>query len=69
MPLGVFRALEQPVYDDLMSEQLAAAREQRGEGDLEALLHSGDTWIVDAPGCRSQSCDSRDSRCRADPLD
>ena len=46
VPLGVFRALEQPVYDDLMSEQLAAAREQRGEGDLEALLHSGDTWTV-----------------------
>ena len=32
-------ALEQPVYDDLMSEQLEAAREQRGEGDLKALLH------------------------------
>ena len=46
VPLGVFRALEQPVYDDLMSEQLEAAREQRGEGDLAALLHSGDTWTV-----------------------
>ena len=39
-------SLEQPVYDDLMSEQLEAAREQRGEGDLSALLHSGDTWVV-----------------------
>jgi 2-oxoglutarate/2-oxoacid ferredoxin oxidoreductase subunit beta len=46
VPLGVFRSLEQPVYDDLMSEQLDAAREQRGEGDLSALLHSGDTWVV-----------------------
>jgi 2-oxoglutarate ferredoxin oxidoreductase subunit beta len=46
VPLGVFRSLEQPVYDDLMSEQLDAAREQRGEGDLFALLHSGDTWVV-----------------------
>ena len=46
VPLGVFRAIEQPVYDDLMSEQLAEAREQQGEGDLEALLHSGDTWVV-----------------------
>jgi 2-oxoglutarate ferredoxin oxidoreductase subunit beta len=46
VPLGVFRAVEQPVYDDLMGEQLEAAREQRGEGDLEALLHSGDTWTV-----------------------
>ena len=46
VPLGVFRALEQPVYDDLMAEQLDAAVEQRGEGDLAALLHSGDTWVV-----------------------
>ena len=46
VPLGVFRSLEQPVYDDLMSDQLEAAREQRGEGELEALLHSGDTWTV-----------------------
>jgi len=46
VPLGVFRSIERPVYDDLMGEQLDAAREQRGEGDLEALLHSGDTWTV-----------------------
>ena len=46
VPLGVFRSVERPVYDDLMSEQLEAAREQHGEGDLEALLHSGDTWTV-----------------------
>jgi 2-oxoglutarate ferredoxin oxidoreductase subunit beta len=46
VPLGVFRAVEQPVYDDLMSEQLETAREERGDGDLEALLHSGDTWTV-----------------------
>ncbi len=46
VPLGVFRSVESEVYDDLMSEQLDAAREARGEGDLESLLHSGDTWTV-----------------------
>ena len=46
VPLGVFRQVERPVYDDLMSEQLEVAREQSGEGDLTALLHSGDTWVV-----------------------
>ncbi len=46
VPLGVFRSVERPVYDDLMNEQLEAAREMSGEGDLEALLHSGDTWVV-----------------------
>ena len=46
VPFGVFRAVERPVYDDLMTEQLEPAREQSGEGDLAALLHSGDTWTV-----------------------
>ena len=46
VPLGVFRSVERAVYDDLMNEQLEAAREKSGEGDLEALLHSGDTWVV-----------------------
>ena len=35
VPLGVFRALEQPVYDDLMSEQLDAAQAAKGEGELD----------------------------------
>ncbi len=42
-PIGVFRDVERPVYDDLMAEQLAAARDKQ-EGDLESLLHAGDTW-------------------------
>ncbi|MBA2741812.1 MAG: 2-oxoacid:ferredoxin oxidoreductase subunit beta [Actinobacteria bacterium] len=46
VPLGVFRAVERAVYDDLMSEQLEVARTTAGKGDLEALLHSGDTWTV-----------------------
>ena len=47
VPLGVFRDVEREVYDDLMGEQLETARERSGEGDLGALLHSGDTWVVD----------------------
>jgi 2-oxoglutarate/2-oxoacid ferredoxin oxidoreductase subunit beta len=45
-PFGVLRAVERPVYDELMSEQLAGAVERQGEGDLEALLHAGDTWTI-----------------------
>ena len=45
-PVGIFRDVERPVYDDLMADQLDAAREKSGEGDLDALLHSGDTWQV-----------------------
>jgi 2-oxoglutarate/2-oxoacid ferredoxin oxidoreductase subunit beta len=46
VPFGVFRRVERAVYDDLMSEQLVEAHERLGEGDLHALLHSGDTWNV-----------------------
>jgi len=45
-PVGVFRSVERPVYDDLMAEQIAAATEKRGEGDLAELLHSGETWTI-----------------------
>ena len=46
LPLGVFRSVERPVYDELMGEQLEQARERRGEGELASLLTSGDTWTV-----------------------
>ena len=48
IPIGVFRAVEKPTYEALLSGQVAAARAKRGEGDLESLLNSGDTWTVDA---------------------
>jgi len=46
-PLGIFRAVERPVYDDEMSTQLDEAKQKKGEGDLAALLASGDTWSID----------------------
>ncbi|WP_318201941.1 2-oxoacid:ferredoxin oxidoreductase subunit beta [Streptomyces sp. SCL15-4] len=45
-PVGVFRSVERPVYDTLMADQLDTAVEQRGKGDLAALLAGGDTWTV-----------------------
>jgi 2-oxoglutarate ferredoxin oxidoreductase subunit beta len=47
IPLGVFRDVERPVYNDLMDEQIALATERSGPGDLEALMHAGDTWAID----------------------
>ena len=44
-PVGVFRDVERPVYDELMAEQLRAAGE-RGEADLASLLAAGDTWTI-----------------------
>jgi 2-oxoglutarate ferredoxin oxidoreductase subunit beta len=45
-PIGIFRDVEAPVYDDLMSQQLEDSLSGRGEGELEALLRSGETWSV-----------------------
>ncbi|CAM5661257.1 2-oxoacid:ferredoxin oxidoreductase subunit beta OS=Streptomyces tendae OX=1932 GN=GUR47_17655 PE=4 SV=1 [Streptomyces tendae] len=45
-PIGVLRSVVRPVYDSLMSEQLDAAVEQNGKGDLAALLSGNDTWTV-----------------------
>jgi 2-oxoglutarate/2-oxoacid ferredoxin oxidoreductase subunit beta len=47
VPIGVFRDVQRPVYDELMGEQLERAREQRGPGDLAQLLRAGDTWTID----------------------
>ncbi|MET9569931.1 2-oxoacid:ferredoxin oxidoreductase subunit beta [Streptomyces virginiae] len=45
-PIGVFRSVERPVYDTLMADQLDAAVDRSGKGDLGALLNGNDTWTV-----------------------
>jgi 2-oxoglutarate ferredoxin oxidoreductase subunit beta len=45
-PVGVFRQVEQPSYDQLMAEQIEAAKQRSGPGDLAALLAGNDTWEV-----------------------
>jgi 2-oxoglutarate ferredoxin oxidoreductase subunit beta len=47
IPIGVFRAIEKPTYEAMLEQQVTSAIEQRGKGDLTALLHSGDTWTVE----------------------
>lgn len=46
-PLGVFRDVERPVYDEGVEAQMLQAIEAKGEGNLEALFNSGDTWTVE----------------------
>ncbi len=47
-PMGVFRDVQRPVYDTLMSEQLdkAAAKQPGDESALQSLLLGNDTWSV-----------------------
>jgi len=45
-PIGVFRDVERASYDELMSDQIDAARQRQGDGDLAELLSGSDTWQV-----------------------
>jgi 2-oxoglutarate ferredoxin oxidoreductase subunit beta len=50
-PIGVFRAVDRPVYDDLMREQIERSRsaqdgEAAGLAELGDLLAGSDTWPV-----------------------
>ena len=47
-PVGVFRAVKRTEYGAAMGRQLLEANERKGPGDLEALLRSGGTWMVDS---------------------
>jgi 2-oxoglutarate ferredoxin oxidoreductase subunit beta len=48
VPLGVFRNVQRPTYESLLDAQIEQARASKGQGDLEALLRTGDTWTVNA---------------------
>jgi 2-oxoglutarate ferredoxin oxidoreductase subunit beta len=45
-PVGVFRAVHRPVYEDLAQQQLASAQERSGPGDLRTLIESGSVWEI-----------------------
>jgi 2-oxoglutarate ferredoxin oxidoreductase subunit beta len=45
-PIGVFRDVDRPLYEGEVQRQLVGAQEQRGPGDLAALIGSGATWEV-----------------------
>jgi 2-oxoglutarate ferredoxin oxidoreductase subunit beta len=47
VPIGIFRQVERPTYDDGVRSQIATAQTQ-GKGDLAALLAGSDTWTVTA---------------------
>jgi hypothetical protein len=45
--LGIFRSVERTVYEDTMSRQLVEAQSKRGPGDLQKLVGSLGTWVVE----------------------
>ncbi len=45
-PIGVFRAIERPVYEQELLAQVNSAVQSRGKGDLRKLYYSAHTWEV-----------------------
>ena len=46
VPIGVFRAVEKPTYEQMLNDQIAQAIQSKGIGNLEKLLNSGETWVI-----------------------
>ena len=47
VPLGVFRAVSAPAYEDMNNQLHADAKARRGRGNLAGLFNSGDTWTIE----------------------
>ena len=47
-PIGVFRRVDRPCYDNLVRSQVTAATEKvaEPERELASLLNTGDTWTI-----------------------
>ena len=46
-PIGVFRQIERPTYEEQVVDQVKAAQEAKGEGNWKELLHGNSTWTVE----------------------
>lgn len=46
VPVGVFRKVERPTYEDAVYKQVAQAKQLKGQGKLEKLFGEGETWEV-----------------------
>ena len=46
-PVGVFRAVQRPTFEDRLVEQLNTAVQKQGRGRIEDLFDDGETWVVE----------------------
>ena len=46
-PIGVFRAVERPIFSEALTGELETAHAGVGTDELDELLRSGDTWTVE----------------------
>ncbi len=46
-PLGIFRDVAVDTYEELLLKQIEFVKQKKGEGDLEKLFHSGNTFYIE----------------------
>jgi 2-oxoglutarate ferredoxin oxidoreductase subunit beta len=46
-PMGIFRAIDRPIYDERLNAQVAQAQRTQGVGDLQKMFTEGETWVVE----------------------
>jgi 2-oxoglutarate ferredoxin oxidoreductase subunit beta len=46
-PVGIFREMPRPTYEDELQQQIHDAQAKRGPGDLQKLIGSTGTWTVE----------------------
>jgi 2-oxoglutarate ferredoxin oxidoreductase subunit beta len=46
-PVGIFRAIDRPSYDQLLVNQIDSAIAKSGPGSLDKLINTGDMWTVE----------------------
>ena len=46
VPVGVFRATRRATYEEMLEQQIEASIAMKGPGNLEKLIHSGETWEI-----------------------
>lgn len=47
VPMGIFRQVEEPTYEDQVNHQIREVTEKKGKGDLQKLVTGRDTWKVE----------------------
>jgi 2-oxoglutarate ferredoxin oxidoreductase subunit beta len=46
VPMGVFRAITKPSYEEMLANQISTVIGAKGPGSLEKLINSGETWVI-----------------------
>ncbi len=47
VPLGIFRQVDTPSYEELFYQQMEEVKDKKGEAKFKDLLHTGDEWQVE----------------------